>query len=339
MTELFRDPLAGNPGDDLTTYNANYVMVSGVTGIMVINANGFGINLNTASGTTSYYRSDAIPPTPDYFVTADLTMVSQVVNGPACGVVFRVQAGANTCYEARFVATGTGTGQWQLRRIVNGSASTLANVSTGAYATGQVFAIRGGAEGNLLTMYVNGAQVLSVVDSMITSAGFPGVRGFNNSSGRFRLSNLAADDGATAAPGVSAALSWIDPQDTSALACVLTDRADIAFTDPADTMVITAAATNRAAMQWTDPADGAALVGAVAAPAPAGAAAALAWIDAPDVAALVGRLNNRAVISFSEPADMWAFTGNAEQLAPLTGTLRVDALARDLRTKTIHFSN
>lgn len=341
MTELFRDPLAGTPGDDLSTYNAGYVMVTGVTGVMVINSSGVGINLNTTSGTTSYYRSDVTPPSPDYSVRADLTMVAQVVSGPACGVIGRAQPGASTCYEARFLANGSGTGTWQLRRFINGTAVTLTTTAAPSYVNGQVFDIKLDMKGSTISLYVDGATVpvLTATDTGITSAGFAGVRGFNNSSGRFRLSNLVADDGQAATPGVSATISWDDPQDTAALAVALTDRADIASTDPADTMVIAAAAINRAALQWTDPADSALLVGAVNTPAPTGVAAALAWTDPPDVSGLIVLLKNRAAISLSEPADTWVLAANASQLTPLSGTIRLDALARDLRTKTIHFSN
>ena len=339
MTELVRDQLNGTPGDDLSTANPAWVRQPGAAGTLLIAPDGQSACGTTSTNTASYIRSDVVPPNPDYFVYVDASFLDSLSNAAAVGVTGRASSSAFTHYQFRFVASvNAPNGVWQLRRIVNNTATLLASMA-GTFAAGQSTNIGIGTSGTQVSAYLDKVLVLGPSTSTINDTGFGGMIATNAPASRVRMDNFVMDDGLTAVSGVSAALSWVDPDDVAMLSGLLTDRADIASTDPADTMLIAAAVTNRAALQWIDPADGAALVGAVDAPAPVGADAALAWADAPDIATLVGKLSNRAVISFSEPEDMWALTGAAAQPAPLTGTLRLNALAHDLRTKTIHFSN
>lgn len=197
--ERLRETFNGTPGDTLTAYNGNWVMVAGTTGVMVINANGASANTNSSAGTSVYVRQDIALADPNYSVSKDLTMVGQVVNGPAAGVIGWGSVDANTHYEARFLSVGTGGGSWQIRRIISGTASTLATVTASAYASGQVFNLKLARKDNTLSFYLDKAAepLLTATDSMIPGPGLPGLRQFNAISSRFRVTNFVAEDSAT----------------------------------------------------------------------------------------------------------------------------------------------
>lgn len=331
MAQFLVETFTGTTGVNLETYNPNWIRASGGGAAQISNNR---VRHAAGAGTAGYRRGDAVPPSADYSVSADLYVNSTTANisaGP-CG---RYLSTETTYYHARLL---TGTGIQLVRYTLNGSASTMATYPFFP-DVGAVFNLRLEMIGALISAYLDGVQVLSVTNTNNAGPGYPGLRFASAGPDLVQMDNLIADDGASDSPGVSAALSWADAQDSAALAVVLNDRADIVATDPADTIAIAAAVINRAALQWTDPADGALLVGAVDAPAPAGIAVTLAWADPPDVSALVALLKNRAAISYSDPADVWALGANTAQLAPLSGSVRFDALARDLRTATIHISN
>lgn len=197
--ERLRETFNGTPGDTLTAYNGNWVMVAGTTGVMVINANGASANTNSSGGTSVYVRPDIALADPNYSISKDLTMVSQVVNGPAAGVIGWGSVDANTHYEARFLSVGTGGGSWQIRRIISGTASILATVTASAYASGQVFNLKLARKDNTLSFYLDKAAepLLTATDSMIPGPGLPGLRQFNATSSRFRVTNVVVEDSAT----------------------------------------------------------------------------------------------------------------------------------------------
>lgn len=197
--ERLRDTFNGVPGETLTAYNSNWVAVAGTTGVMVINANGASANTNSSAGTSAYVRTDIALADPNYSVSVDLTMVSQVVNGPAAGVTGWGSVEASTQYEARFLSVGTGGGSWQIRRIISGTASTLATVTASPYATGQIFNLRLARKDNTLSLYLDKAAepLLTAADSMIAGPGLPGLRQFNAISSRFRVTNFVVEDSAT----------------------------------------------------------------------------------------------------------------------------------------------
>lgn len=197
--ERLRETFNGVPGETLTSYNGNWAAVVGTAGVMVINANGAAANTNSAAGTSAYVRQDIVLADPNYSVSIDLTMVSQVVNGPAAGVTGWGSVEASTQYEARFLSVGTGGGSWQIRRIISGTASTLATVTASPYATGQIFNLRLARKDNTLSLYLDKAAepLLTATDSMIPGPGLPGLRQFNAISSRFRVTNFVVEDSAT----------------------------------------------------------------------------------------------------------------------------------------------
>lgn len=198
MALLFLDTFTGTPGDDLSVYNQAWVKASGAAGVMVINADGGSANTDSSGGTAAYVRTDVVPASADYFVSVNLTVPGSVPSGPAAGVMLRSTT-ANTGYEARFLSSGSSSGTWQIRRIIAGTASTLASV-VGSYVPPQTFNLKLDAQGSTIALYLDGSAtpLLTATDSSITAPGSPGLRGFNALSTRFRHDNLGVDDGLVA---------------------------------------------------------------------------------------------------------------------------------------------
>lgn len=209
MTEFLRDPLNGTPGDDLTTANGAWVRQPGINGALIIAPDGESVCTTATTNTAAYYRSDAAPPTPDYSVSADVTILDAMINASAVGVIGRASNSAITHYQVRFAASVTyPNGTWQLRRIVNNVASTLASIS-GTYVVGQTINVKMVMSGNEISLYLDNSPtpLLGPVNgSAIVAAGFPGLLGSNVTGARVRIDNIVADDGqvATGANGAAA---------------------------------------------------------------------------------------------------------------------------------------
>lgn len=209
MGEFLRDALNGTPGDDLTTANGAWVRQPGISGALIIAPDGASACTTATTNTAAYYRSDAVPPNADYSVSADITMIDGMVNASAVGVIGRASSSAITHYQARFAANVTApNGTWQLRRIVNNSASTLASIS-GTYVVGQTINVKMVMTGNEISLYLDNSPTPllgPVTGSTIVAAGFPGLLGSNVTGTRVRIDNLVASDGqvASGVDGVAA---------------------------------------------------------------------------------------------------------------------------------------
>jgi len=207
MTEFARDPLNGTPGDDLAS-NSPWVRQPGISGALIFAPDGASACTTATTNTAAYYRSDAAPPTPDYFVSADIEMLDSLINASAVGVIGRASPSAITHYQARFLASSVApNGTWQLRRIVNNVASTLASVA-GSYVAGQKINVKMGMAGNAVSLYLDSSPepLLGPVNgSTIVAAGFPGLLGSNVTGTRVRIDNFVADDGQVASGADGAA--------------------------------------------------------------------------------------------------------------------------------------
>jgi hypothetical protein len=124
-----------------------------------------------AASISLYYRA-AAPVGPDSVVEADIYLASDN-NASNIGVCLRIVAGANTFYTFRYNTSGD---VWQLFKFVAGSATQLGSNTGTALATGSSARSRLEARGSVLTCSVNGAVVLTVVDTSIPAAGFAGFR-------------------------------------------------------------------------------------------------------------------------------------------------------------------
>jgi hypothetical protein len=71
--------------------------------------------------------------------------------------------------------------EYSISKVVNGSYQELASFgSVSDVQSGVTYTLEGVANGNTLTLYVNGIQVLQVTDSTFASGAF-GIRTFNSS--------------------------------------------------------------------------------------------------------------------------------------------------------------
>lgn len=122
-------------------------------------------------GTAAYYASGN-PPSADYYVQADFFLVDTAsVNSAIC---LRMNISTNTMYLLRLNNGAT----WELRKIVNGTATTLASSTSNIPSVGGFRTIRLVVSGSNLTVFNNGVQDtgLNATDSSITAAGRAGVR-------------------------------------------------------------------------------------------------------------------------------------------------------------------
>ncbi len=126
------------------------------------------VALISASGT---------PASADYSVAADLH-VKTVFASDAARVIGRVQGtGASLKY---YAAGRSSAGAWQIAEGTNNNVAQLAAGSVAALTAGQTYRVRldiSGTTNTVLTLYVNGVQVLQTTDAAapLTSAGPAGI--------------------------------------------------------------------------------------------------------------------------------------------------------------------
>jgi hypothetical protein len=137
------------------------------------------------------YDNDA-PGTADYSVEADVCIVTD--NGAYyTGVSGRVNTGAGNSYYAQLDET---SGYFQLWKKVSNTSTQLASSgSSYSLAAGTTYTLRLSMVGSTISVYVNGAQVISVTDSSVTAAGSGGIFNWGGGSATdttgFHLDNYA----------------------------------------------------------------------------------------------------------------------------------------------------
>lgn len=197
MAEIVRDGFIGTPGGRLDTLDPRWARQTGITGAMSYAADGASV-YTTTTATAAYYRSDVVPPSADYFVSADITM-DEWRASRAAGVIARALSAAITHYQVRYLTGSTSGGTWQLRRIVNNTASTLASVA-GTFDAGQTKNVKLGTSGANVSVYLdnNPVPLLGPVSSTLTDAGYAGIIGGSGTGADFRIDNFVVDDGVVA---------------------------------------------------------------------------------------------------------------------------------------------
>jgi hypothetical protein len=196
MTQLLLDEFTGAEGDTLNTYNPAWVRL-GTTGSTVLSAGR--AKHNSTSTAALYYRSDVVPPSADYSVTADLISATSVA-GAAMGPMGRVSSTGINFYWAR-VNTTNGV---SLIRYVGGTATSLATTPY-TFVTGSTVKVRLEMIGSTISVYVDDVLQVTVEDTSHTAPGYVGMRSINASTQLF-LDNLRAD---TIAAGGALSYSFI----------------------------------------------------------------------------------------------------------------------------------
>lgn len=330
MAEIARDGFNGNPGEDLSVSNPNWVSQPGASGVFIIGPDGSSINTTGAASTASYYRQDVNPPTTDYSVSLDITTLSMATSGPAAGVIMCAANNAITHYQARLLTAGNGEGTWQLRRIVNNTASVLATVAA-TYGANQLFNVKISRAGSTVSMFLdnNPTPLLGPVPGgSITAIGYPGVLGASATSARFRIDNFVVDDGQVAAQPVTASIQWTEAPDAITAAGLLEVKALAAWVENPDTQQVSGTLTVQAAAAWTEAAD------AHTATAKVEVRGTAAWTEAPDQHQVAARLEVVAAAAWTEAPDGVVITGQVDAPAPPVD--EVTATARWTEQPDVH---
>jgi hypothetical protein len=197
ITEAVVDTFQGTAGTLLTAAHSGQITgatwtrhtVFGGAQSSIITAGGL-LRCNESSANEYAYASGT-PGSANYTVSAIVTVKSLpgVFVGGVCG---RLATAAKTCYQADY---NTSTGKWELNGYVAGTENLLGSVAqvlTGAasYALALVM------NGTTISVMVDGATIISVTDSTVTTAGTAGVMFYttsgNSDSSGLQLSNFIA---------------------------------------------------------------------------------------------------------------------------------------------------
>jgi hypothetical protein len=200
VAEIFRDGFNGTPGDDLNAYSPSWVRQPGTTTAMLIGPDGQSATATTSANTASYFRSDVTPPNADYSVSVDVTLLATLTNAAAVGLTIRASSAELTHYQFRFSAsTFPPKGAWQLRRIVNNTATVLSSLA-GTFDAGESHNLRMVTSGELVSAYLDNATspILGPNSSTINDVGYGGLLATNAPSTRARYDNFVIDNGLAA---------------------------------------------------------------------------------------------------------------------------------------------
>lgn len=192
MTVFASSNFNGTEGDNLSTFDANWKKQSGATGDAEIASS----RARQSSTTTTHYYYDAAAASADYTVSADLFNPGEITTSIA-GVTGRAASGASTFYQARYEAANTAV---RLIKSVAGSFTQLGSVSRTSFPASDTRPIVLSMSGSNLEVTWNneGTPLISVTDTGITAAGFPGIR-FNTTNtptdtAGIQLDNFSADE-------------------------------------------------------------------------------------------------------------------------------------------------
>lgn len=144
--------------------------------------------LRTSDGVTGCVYASGIPVSADYSVTALVYQAGSSILG--MGPAGRISTSANTMYAARYVSA---SGEWQLLRMVSGTASVLGQFAATTSNT-VTYTVKLEMVGSSIKVYLNGSEIISVTDTQIPSAGRAGVRGVSQSGGHHIASISATNN-------------------------------------------------------------------------------------------------------------------------------------------------
>lgn len=206
MAQFASDSFTGTAATELSAYNADWTEHgSYASGQLVISdANRLRAGVNASS---LYYHSGT-PASADYSVSADIFAKETDGGTHNAGVVGRVNTGANTFYNARYL--GQTTDAWQLFKFVAGVATQLGSSSTQSLTDETSYNVKLemiGSSSTAVKLYKegSGSATISVTDSSspITAAGKAGIRLLpndapSNTTG-LHMDNFSADDVVSAA--------------------------------------------------------------------------------------------------------------------------------------------
>lgn len=152
------------------------------TGDFIITTN----RVRTSGSNGACYYASGVPASANYAVTALVYQSGSTISG--LGPAGRISTSVNTMYFARYLGS---SGEWQLLRIVAGTAATLGQFSA-TTANAATYTVKLSMVGSTIKVYLNGSEIISVTDTQITGAGRAGLRGTSSGTGGHHIASITA---------------------------------------------------------------------------------------------------------------------------------------------------
>lgn len=174
ITETFTDSDSTNITSHTGEKGATWVRQTGSGGSLVVDSNR--IRGNTANETNIHLAS-GIASTPDVDVECDMRVFTLIVNHfPS--ILARFSATLQTGYAAQYNVESS---QWEIFYWANGATGLLAAYPA-TLTPGSTYHVVLILRGSLLTLEVDGVQIVQVVDTMNTGSGRSGINIYNDST-------------------------------------------------------------------------------------------------------------------------------------------------------------
>lgn len=198
-TGVLADDFAASAGSLLSTRAPWAVHPSGGDGLITA----AGRVRHNGAGATGLLYAGADQPSGEYDVLAEFVPIANI-GFTLTGLAGRLAAAANTLYLARYSGSA---GAWQILKLVNGSATTLATSSAFPLTLNQSYRVRFVLRDAAKRLVVDGVEVCSTADNAIAGAGRAGVRLFDSGTNS-DASGVHLDNFAVEVPGVVTAETY-----------------------------------------------------------------------------------------------------------------------------------
>jgi hypothetical protein len=136
---------------------------------------------NTAGQGSIYYKNDT-PASADYYVQADVYVVTVGTDYWQAGLVGRLNAASESFYVVRFSQQAANVHRWELYKDVGGTFTALGTPFDETLVAGDTRTVKLAFSGSSITVYVNGVSRITASDSAISAAGKPGIWVYSNTT-------------------------------------------------------------------------------------------------------------------------------------------------------------
>lgn len=191
MAVFASDDFTDTDGTVITSHTATsggpWVRWDATVGQFQINGNR--CRPNTSGNCLAYITQG--PVTAEYDVEADIVARSHIA-GSAWGIAGRMSTGQPTYYLVQYFETDR---KFYLSRVVNNAFTNLTSVAV-TLTIDQPYRVRLQIRDEIKRVFVDGAEILSTTENLITAAGKAGIRSFQsagNTTG-YHLDNFSARD-------------------------------------------------------------------------------------------------------------------------------------------------
>lgn len=174
-TAVVSDTFTGTPNTTLSTYNANWIQYSYLTGTMQLNAGGTAATAPGGQVNPGGYYYNVGAGGSNHAVEVDWT--PSVLGTSWNGVFLKIDPLVNgTHYEVRF-RSNAGTGDVELRRFNNGTPTTLQTTTVANITATNAIRVRALFQNGALRIYFNSKLIIEYNDSQsqLTNSGYCGI--------------------------------------------------------------------------------------------------------------------------------------------------------------------